>query len=89
MPYVNPIPAIDIGKTFRMKLEMHFDEPIPVETARHKMAEYILQQDPATIASWITCEKISPMYPDDLTHEQRKKFGLLDKAVARPNEKEA
>lgn len=89
MPYVNPIPTIDIGKSFQMKLAMHFDEPVPVDTAKCKMAEYILQQDVATIASWITCEKISPMYPDDLTYEQRKKFGLLDHAVARPDEKEA
>ena len=80
MPYVNPIPAIDIGKTFRMKLEMHFDEPIPVDAAKQKMAEYLLEQDPATIASWISCEKINPMYPDDLTYEQRKKFGLLEHA---------
>lgn len=41
MPYVNPVPAIDIGKTFRMKLEMRFDEPIPVDAAKQKMAEYL------------------------------------------------
>lgn len=84
MPYVNPIPTIDIGKSFQMKLAMHFDEPVPVDTAKCKMAEYILQQDVATIASWITCEKIKPMYPDDLTYEQRKKFGLLDQTAAKP-----
>lgn len=63
MPYVNPVPAIDIGKTFRMKLEMRFDEPIPVDAAKQKMAEYLLEQDPATLASGSPAKRSTPCTP--------------------------
>lgn len=75
--YVNPIPAIDVGKIFEMRLSMHFEEPVPVETAKRQMAEYILQQSPETLAGWIHCLEIKAMYPKDLTPEQQKKFGLF------------
>lgn len=77
MPYVNPIPAIGVGKKFEMRLAMTFDEPVPVEDAKLQMAKYLLGQSPETLASWISCEKIHAMYPDDLTTEQKKKFGLF------------
>lgn len=77
MPYVNPIPAIDVGKQFEMRLAMHFDEPVPVESAKLQMAKYLLGQAPETLASWIHCDKIKAMYPDDLTDEQKKKFDLF------------
>lgn len=77
MPYVNPIPAIDVGKKFEMRLAMSFDEPVPVEDAKLQMARYLLQQSPEKLASWISCTKISAMYPDDLTDEQKKKFNLF------------
>lgn len=76
MPYVNPIPAIDVGKQFEMRLSMHFDEPIRVEDAKLRMAKYLLEQSPETLASWIHCGKCKAMYPDDLTEEQKKEFGL-------------
>lgn len=76
-PYVNPIPAVDVGKKFEMRLAMRFDEPVPVETARRQMAEYLLQQSPETLAGWIQCTEIKAMYPKDLTPEQQKKFGLF------------
>ena len=75
--YVNPIPAVDVGKAFEMRLAMHFDEPIHVGTAKRQLAEYILQQSPETLAGWIHCLEIKAMYPKDLTAEQRKKFGLF------------
>ena len=77
MPYVNPIPAIDVGKQFEMRLAMHFDEPMPVESAKLQMARYLLQQSPEKLASWISCARIHAMYPDDLTEEQKKEFGLF------------
>lgn len=77
MPYVNPIPAIDVGKKFEMRLAMSFDEPVPVEDAKLQMAKYLLEQAPETLASWISCSSIKAMYPDDLTAEQKKKFGLF------------
>lgn len=77
MPYVNPIPAVDVGKKFEMRLAMSFDEPVPVESAKLQMAQYLLQQTPETLASWIACTRIRAMYPDDLTEEQKKKFGLF------------
>lgn len=75
--YVNPIPAVDVGKVFEMRLSMHFKEPVPVETAKRQMAEYLLQQSPEVLANWIHCLEIKAMYPKDLTIEQRKKFGLF------------
>lgn len=76
MPYVNPIPAIDVGKKFEMSLALRFDEPVPVEDAKLRTARYILEQSPETIASWLHCAKTYPMYPDDLTPEQMDEFGL-------------
>lgn len=75
--YVNPIPAVDIGKVFEMRLAMHFEEPVPVETAKRRMAEYLLKQSPEVLVNWIHCLEIKAMYPKDLTAEQRKKFGLF------------
>lgn len=76
-PYVNPIPAIDVGKKFEMRLSMSYDEPIPVEDAKLQMAKYLLEQTPETIASWTHCDRIYALYPKDLTAEQMAKFGLL------------
>lgn len=77
MSYVNPIPAIDVGKKFEMRLDMSFDEPVPVEDAKLQMAKYLLAQAPETLASWISCTSVKAMYPGDLTAEQKKKFGLF------------
>lgn len=84
MPYVNPIPAIDVGKQFEMRLSMRFDEPVPVEDAKIQMAKYLLEQEPEKLASWIHCDRVKAMYPDDLTEEQKKKFNLFP--YSRPKE---
>lgn len=84
MPYVNPIPAIDVGKRYQMRLAMSFEEPVPVEQAKLQMARHILEQTPETLASWISCDKIQAMYPDDLTAKQKKNFQLF--GCSRPKE---
>lgn len=87
MPYVNPIPAIDVGKKFEMRLAMHFDEPVPVEDAKLQMAKYILEQSPETLVTWISCTRIHAMYPDDLTEEQKKKFNLFPHTKPKEDDK--
>lgn len=86
MPYVNPIPSIDTGKIFEMRLVLHFDEPVPVGQAKLQTAKYILEQDPDTLASWISCASIKAMYPNDLTTEQKRKFSLLPDAITKTKE---
>lgn len=39
--YVNPIPLIDAGKEFEMRLKVVFDDIISVEDGKRKTAEYI------------------------------------------------
>lgn len=88
MPYVNPIPAIDVGKQFEMRLAMRFDEPVPVESAKLQMAKYLLEQPPETLASWIHCDKVKAMYPGDLTEEQKKKFDLFPYSKPKEDKKD-
>ena len=75
MPYVNPIPAIDTGKQFEIRLEMRFDMLTPVDKAKRRAAEYILAQTPETLAKWLQCTNVKALYPKDLTPDERAYIG--------------
>lgn len=75
MPYVNPIPAVDVGKDFEMRLEMRFDMLTPVDKAKRHAAEYILAQTPETLTQWLRCANIKALYPKDLTPDEQAYIG--------------
>lgn len=74
MPYVNPVPTIDAGKEFEMRLVMKFDHLVSVEQAKQQTAEYLSQQTPETLANWLSCVRIKTLYPTDLTNEELKQL---------------
>lgn len=76
MAYRNPVPCIDMGKAFEFRLEMKFDELTRLEDAKLRAAEYVLAQDPAVLASWFHCLDIRPVYPKDLSEDERKALGI-------------
>ena len=77
-PYVNPVPMIDAGKRFSLRLELTFPELVEVEAAKLRAAEYLLSQDAPTVASWFHCLNIKPIYPKDLTPKERAALGIPD-----------
>lgn len=64
--YVNPIPMIDAGKTFEMTLSVSFDEVTELEEAKQNAARFLLEQNETTLASWLHCTDIKPVYPKNL-----------------------
>ena len=63
--YVNPIPHIDAGKEFEMRLSVTFDDVIDVEEAKKKTAEYIKNLDVKRLAKAIVCTRIKAVYPEE------------------------
>lgn len=62
--YVNPIPYIDKGKKFEMRIRLESDELVDVEVAKEEIADFILGMDKETLMGWINCTKIYAVYPD-------------------------
>lgn len=63
--YVNPIPYVDKGKKFEMRIAFRFDEPIDVAEAKRIVAEEIKKLPVEQLAAAISCEKIYPVYPGE------------------------
>lgn len=61
--YINPIPYIDMAKKFEMRLGVTFDEPIEVEKAKERVAEYILGLSKEELIKALSCTMF-PVYPD-------------------------
>lgn len=74
--YVNPIPAVDMGKHFEVRLEFRYPDVIPVDEAKCRIAVLVKDTDADTLAGWIKCTKIKPLYPADLSEADRIKLGL-------------
>lgn len=74
--YANPIPTIDVGKKFEMRLDMEFKQLVSVEEAKLRTARYILEQTPETLASWLCCTRTKPIYPADCTPEELARLGV-------------
>ena len=81
--YVNPVPAIDAGKKFELRLMLNYDELIPVDTAKRRVAEFIKDQDVNILAGWIQCVEVHALYPSDLTDRELKSLGAPDRAADR------
>ena len=54
--YVNPIPHIDAGKEFEMRLSVTFDDVIDVD---------IKNLDVKRLAKAIVCTRIKAVYPEE------------------------
>lgn len=74
--YVNPVPMIEMGKEFELRLRAGFEELMPVEDAKLAIAEYILSLSKEELAEKLACLSIKAVYPKDLTAEEKKKYGL-------------
>lgn len=82
MAYVNPIPAIGVGKDFELRLGMKFDMLVPVDEAKRQCAEFILSQDRDTVAGWLVCSAVRALYPKDLTADER---AFLEAGTEKPD----
>ena len=74
--YINPVPTIDMGRKFEIRLVLEFAQLADVEEARKQAAEWLLKQDPAAVASWMRCSDVKPVYPDELTADELIRIGL-------------
>ena len=61
--YVNPIPYIDMGKEFEIKLKVKLDDVIDVEQGKLLCAKYLKSTDIETLCKHMAV-KIMPVYPD-------------------------
>ena len=62
--YVNPIPYLDEGKEFEMRIRVVSNEVLPEEEAKRKCAEFIKSLSVEELAEkWISCKSF-PVYPD-------------------------
>lgn len=62
--YVNPIPYIDMGKEFEMRLTAKFNEVIELEEAKLRVAEYIKDLPAEEIVRFLSCSRIKTVYPE-------------------------
>ena len=62
--YVYPIPYIDAGKEFEMRLTVKFEEVIELDEAKRIVAEHIKSLPVETIMRSLSCAKIKPVYPE-------------------------
>ena len=63
--YVNPIPYIEKGKKFEMRLAFEFDELVEVDEAKRIVAEEIKKMPVEQLAKALSCSKIYPVYPEE------------------------
>lgn len=63
MPYVNPIPYIEAGKEFELRVKVTFDEVVEVGEARKRAAEFIKNMPIEELASALSCLGIKAVYP--------------------------
>lgn len=61
--YVNPIPYVDKGKEFEMRLAVTFDNLVEVEEAKLRTAEYIKGLPVEELKQIIVCTDIKAVYP--------------------------
>ena len=65
MPYINPIPYIEAGKEFELRLKVVFDEVVELETAKKSAAEYIKGLPMEDLEKSLACLEIKPVYPPE------------------------
>lgn len=68
--YINPIPMVDAGKDFEMRLSVSFDDVTELGEAKRRAAQYLLRQDEKTLASWLHCTNIKPVYPENMKNQE-------------------
>lgn len=71
MPYINPVPYLDMTKEFEIRLKLVSDEVLEVNEAKRKCAEYI-QSLPIDELCKLLRATLFPVYPDseiDTGHE--------------------
>lgn len=62
--YINPIPYIDAGKEFEMRLTAKFTDVMEVGEAKLRIAEYIKSLPVEQIVAFLSCTKIKAVYPE-------------------------
>lgn len=76
MRYINPIPYVDKGRKFEMRIACEFAEVIEVEEAKRQVAEWIRALPVEEIVKVLSCAKIQPVYPGEGSqYEPRKGTG--------------
>ena len=68
--YINPIPYIDMGKEFEIRLSLHFEELLDVDKAKDIAADYILGLSKEDLKKVLSC-KTYPVYPDSKFNEPK------------------
>lgn len=63
--YVNPIPYIDEGKEFEMRLRVVFDDVVEVSEGKRKAAEFIKNMQVENLAQAFSCTVIKAVYPKE------------------------
>ena len=64
--YVNPIPYIDAGKEFEIRLRVVFDDVVEVKEGKRRVAEYIKSMDVEAILQSLSCVSIKAVYPEEV-----------------------
>lgn len=65
MPYINPIPMIDVGKEFVMEVRLNLEELTEVNLAKSFLADWIKNLSKDDLIKLIHCKSIKPVYPDE------------------------
>lgn len=63
--YANPIPYIDMGKEFELRIRVKFDDVVDVSVGKRKAAEYLKNLPVDEIEKALSCTKIEPVYPKE------------------------
>ncbi|MCI8564324.1 MAG: hypothetical protein HFH69_12575 [Lachnospiraceae bacterium] len=64
--YVNPIPYIDEGKEFEMRLRVVFDDVVEISEGKRKAAEYIKNTPVEKLVKTFSCTDIKAVYPKEV-----------------------
>ena len=62
---MNPIPYIEAGKEFELRVKVTFDEVVEVKEARKRAAEFIKNMQIEELASALSCLNIKAVYPNE------------------------
>lgn len=65
MPYINPIPMIDVGKEFVMEVRLNLEELTEVNLAKSFLADWVKNLPKDDLVKLIHCKSIKPVYPDE------------------------
>ena len=70
MMWVNPIPYVDAGKEFEMRLHVKLDQVTEANKAIELVADYILGLSKEELIKGIACTKSYAVFPEDWGHKR-------------------